>query len=552
MTAAAAELINDALAHRGGTAGELARELGISSSHLSNAKAGRYPLSAEALRRLSRFAEGAVPDSYNAKGAVAGPEPEPGDAPSAGGIDPLRVEIPGALQAARRWLLWRAVPVPGRKPRKVPFYCDGSTRSGALDSPADLARLADFETAVSALKTGPYASIGFALGADETGQVWQGIDLDHIDARPELAALVDQLPGYVERSPSGTGVHAIGIGSDFATLGSNSTGIEAYAHGRFFTVTGDAIGGDPEDLEPFVRGTLAPLHSPPKPRTVPPQSEATLNERRSSAANKSATATPNQIAELRSALAHLRADDRDLWVRMGHALHEFGDTGRGLWMDWSATSEKFDPADAARAWDSFRPTNTGHAAVFAEAQRQGWANPKAGAGGGRPDPRDPDTWPEPRALPVRGDIGEASPFPLDLLPAPLQAAAREVARFVKAPEASAALVGIGALATAIGKRALVVERPGLAHHPALFLTGIAPSGERKSPVFRAMTRPLEDWTEDQGEQWEADTRRAKARNTAIDAALTAAKGKAKGKAANVDAAAADIEDLERQREPIPA
>lgn len=69
MTAAAAELINDALAHRGGTMGALARDLGVSLSHLSNAKAGRYSLSAEALGRLSRIAEGAVPDSENGKPA---------------------------------------------------------------------------------------------------------------------------------------------------------------------------------------------------------------------------------------------------------------------------------------------------------------------------------------------------------------------------------------------------------------------------------------------------------------------------------------------------
>jgi hypothetical protein len=78
-----------------------------------------------------------------------------------------------------------------------------------------------------------------------------------------------------------------------------------------------------------------------------------------------------------------------------------------------------------------------------------------------------------------------------LLPPTLQAAMREVARFNKIPEASPGLVAIGTLATAIGKRALVVEREGLTHHPALFLVAIAGTGDRKSPAFRAMTQPLE-------------------------------------------------------------
>ncbi|MCF7993451.1 MAG: hypothetical protein K9L88_01235, partial [Chromatiaceae bacterium] len=62
-------------------------------------------------------------------------------------------------------------------------------------------------------------------------------------------------------------------------------------------------------------------------------------------------------------------------------------------------------------------------------------------------------WPEPQPIPARGEIGDAAPFPLTLLPTALQAAVREVARFNKVPEASPALVGIGTLATAIGKRA---------------------------------------------------------------------------------------------------
>lgn len=79
--------------------------------------------------------------------------------------------------------------------------------------------------------------------------------------------------------------------------------------------------------------------------------------------------------DLRSALASMRSDDRDLWVRMGHALKSLGDQGRGLWIEWSQTSDKYDPQDAARVWESLRGERTGFQAVFAEAQRQGWVNP---------------------------------------------------------------------------------------------------------------------------------------------------------------------------------
>ena len=166
------------------------------------------------------------------------------------------------------------------------------------------------------------------------------------------------------------------------------------------------------------------------------------------------------------------------------------------------------------------------------------------AGGERSD----SDWPEPQPIPPRGDIGEAAPFPLALLPPALQAAVREVARFNKIPQASPALVGIGTLAAAIGKRALVVEREGLVHHPALFLVGIAGSGERKSPAFRAMMQPLEQWAMSAEPEWEVTARRARARNAAVDSEIAKLKRR---KEADLLETARQIEQLEAERLVVP-
>lgn len=85
------------------------------------------------------------------------------------------------------------------------------------------------------------------------------------------------------------------------------------------------------------------------------------------------------VTELRSALTHLGSDERDLWIKIGMALRELGETGRGLWLDWSQTSEKYDPRDAAKTWDSFKPHSTSYKVVFSEAQRMGWVNPSSNA-----------------------------------------------------------------------------------------------------------------------------------------------------------------------------
>ena len=83
---------------------------------------------------------------------------------------------------------------------------------------------------------------------------------------------------------------------------------------------------------------------------------------------------PSLLDDLRSALDHMPADNRDLWVRMGHALRTIGNPGFNLWLAWSSKSNKFDSTDALRTWDSFKPTDTSYQVVFAEATRQGWVN----------------------------------------------------------------------------------------------------------------------------------------------------------------------------------
>lgn len=263
-----------------------------------------------------------------------------------------------SMRAARRWLVWNQ--------DKKPFYANGIPRNGTLDSEADRAALASFEVATAAVANsgGRFAGVGFALGQDEAGGFWQGIDLDKIRDN-QLASLANTAPGYVELSPSGNGSHAIGYGRHFATLGSNGSGIEAYAGGRYFTVTGNMIRDAPVTcIADFVATQLAPRHN--RTNSTQPQADAGTVQ-----------VEAKTVTELRSALMHMRSDDRDSWVAMGHALKELSDTGRGLWMDWSATSDKFDPKDAAKKWDSFKPQHTGYQAVFAEAQRQGWINPNS-------------------------------------------------------------------------------------------------------------------------------------------------------------------------------
>ena len=139
-----------------------------------------------------------------------------------------------AMQSVPRWLVWQAVPEPGKKPRKVPFYTNGTRRNGTLDTDADRAQLATYDQAKAVLAgRGDDWGLAFALGPDGSGWHWQGVDFDDVHANG-LGGLANAVPGYVEFSPSREGAHAIGYGRAFATLGSNASGIEAYAAGSVF------------------------------------------------------------------------------------------------------------------------------------------------------------------------------------------------------------------------------------------------------------------------------------------------------------------------------
>lgn len=144
--------------------------------------------------------------------------------------------VPRALLDLPVWLLHTA--------DKVPKYIDGRRRQGKLDSPEDRAKLVTFEEAAKAsLVVHDVAGLGIALGpVAGTDIILAGIDLDHCYRNGELDGRAQEILTaaytYAERSPSGQGLHVLGLGD----IGTTKTqGLEIYSRGRFFTVTGDAF-----------------------------------------------------------------------------------------------------------------------------------------------------------------------------------------------------------------------------------------------------------------------------------------------------------------------
>jgi primase-polymerase (primpol)-like protein len=158
--------------------------------------------------------------------------------------------IPDQLTERSQWVCWRLETRDG-KPTKVP-YTPGTERRA---SSTDLITWATFEEAISAYEAGepPYDGIGFVFCSADP---FVGIDLDKCrdPESGEISAwaqsIIDRVQeGYVEASPSGTGVHIIVEGTACSgrsrkkvrLKGEDIGEIEMYGRGRFFTVTGEAL-----------------------------------------------------------------------------------------------------------------------------------------------------------------------------------------------------------------------------------------------------------------------------------------------------------------------
>lgn len=145
--------------------------------------------------------------------------------------------IPAALRERPRWVRHRA---------KVPLTC--GNRPASVAAPETWC---DFATASG-------STVGDGLGFVLNGDGLVCIDLDDCLSGTHLALwaqrVLDTLPAtYIERSPSGRGLHVWGMGSldRGRRLTVDGGTVELYGNGRYLTVTGQRWRGAPADLAPL-------------------------------------------------------------------------------------------------------------------------------------------------------------------------------------------------------------------------------------------------------------------------------------------------------------
>lgn len=190
--------------------------------------------------------------------------------------------IPQELKNLPNWICWKAIPQPRPDDPehigKIPINpkTGGNAQSNNPDT------WTDFDTALKASEQ--FTGIGFMFG----NSPFFGVDIDGIE--PDIREFLDggasvacengivsefihALQSYAELSPSGKGIHIICRGE--LPKGARRRGnVEMYDSGRFFTVTGNNIGGYAdvadctEAIKPLHEKYLGGARSEPAQRIV--------------------------------------------------------------------------------------------------------------------------------------------------------------------------------------------------------------------------------------------------------------------------------------------
>ena len=181
------------------------------------------------------------------------------------------MHFPRELTERRQWICWRLERKQGAdKPAKIPYDPHGSRRASSTD-PATWGTL---EEAQACCEKFGYTGLGFVFAKEDD---IVGVDIDHCrDAETgaltaTAQAIVERANTYTEISPSGTGLHLFFHGAIPAGGNKNSdTGVEMYAHSRYFTMTGNKLEsapmaiGDGSEALPWIHATYIQKVKPQK------------------------------------------------------------------------------------------------------------------------------------------------------------------------------------------------------------------------------------------------------------------------------------------------
>jgi RecA/RadA recombinase len=272
------------------------------------------------------------------------------------------LEVPEELRMVPAWLIWRFEQYPNEsKPRKVPYWTDGTIRHGQQGSPTDRARLTTFPAARDAAARMGYDGVGFAPMPD-FGYTF--LDFDNcVGPSGEIPTEIEQIVArtYAEFSPSGKGIRAAlkgNLGNHKSKAAPDRYGFETFSTSMFVTFTGNIL---PACEMIGLENTVAEVD----------QHVIDLCERRFGGSLTNNVVDPDDFMAGREPRLGLTINEMEAlvnsldpsmgradWIRVGMALkHETdgGDDGFEIWDEWSQDGDTYPGTEALRyQWESFR------------------------------------------------------------------------------------------------------------------------------------------------------------------------------------------------------
>ena len=435
-------------------------------------------------------------------------------------------EIPADLRDRPQWVLWRWMERDG-KWTKPPFRPDGTFADSS-----DRSTWVPFSEALAAYQAGNFDGIGYVTTTEDG---IAGVDLDHCrdtetgDIDSWALAIVQRLDSYTEVSPSGTGLR-IFLQAKLPPQDRKLGNFECYEQGRYLTVTGQHLDGTPTAIESR-QVEMEAVHA------------EVFAERRRRRKTQAAP-TPSNPVDL---------GDGEVLRRAFTAKN--GDAVRALFHgDTSAYGGDHSAADLALCshlafWAGGEPGRIDRLFRASALIRPKWDEPRgtqtygertiALALEGAVDVYSP---PAPNDVPMKSvaiidplmpwepplpfQERPAPPFPSDALPGVVRDFVEAEAEAFQVPVALPGVLVLASSGAAGAGRAVVRLAPDWTEPLNLYVAVVLPSGERKSPVFREVTRPLEDRERELSEAAKLDIGQAQAEHDVLEKMLQAAKAEA--------------------------
>lgn len=264
--------------------------------------------------------------------------------------------IPAELRSISRWVVWGFVDKGRPKPAKVPFM--PGTRQGCdYTKPAAWQSFTD--AYAEALDRGD-VGIGFVFTTDDDVVA---IDLDnaiddHGEVRPWAAEILERVPTWTERSPSGRGFHLIGhadaiIGKTKRDVsGDPPQAVERYSQDRYLTFTGDVYIEKPLA---DIRDGMAWLES-----KWFVESRKFKNAVRAVDSRVQDPELDVELARVCLGLLHpCRASSGEDWRRVGYSLKAVGESMFGDWLSFSSQWPDYSEAECTDRWNRFKTATCG-------------------------------------------------------------------------------------------------------------------------------------------------------------------------------------------------